>query len=250
MEEKQDKASIGMKILSFLIPLVGLILFISKKKERPGYAKGCGIAALIGFIVGVIMIPVVIVATIGLMGLAVVNTANEVVNSQEFKDSLSTLETAAYNAKFEAYEGNVYGTQVKGLLTTVKSNNAYQSDDSRIVVVTLDGNKIDPSVSASQIKTSDKYNVKMNYNSSGLVDKIIITSTSSSSTNTISNTVTNSIDSTNTVTNTTTNTVSNTTSSSNTVLDTNTIHNTIDNIANTLTNTIEYTNGILNQINH
>ena len=250
MEEKKDKASIGMKILSFLIPLVGLILFITKKKEQPGYAKGCGIAALIGVIVGVIVIPITIAAVIGIMGVLVVNTANEAIKSTDLTSSISAYETAAYNAKYEAYEGSNSVAQVKSLLAIVRTNNAIQDSADRKVEVTLDGTTVDPSVASNQLKNGEKYSVKMHYNDNGLVDKIVITNavTSSSTntmTNSITNTATNSVDSTNTVTNTT-----NSISSTNTVLDTNTIHNTIDSIANTINNTISYTNGLLNQLGY
>lgn len=50
MGEEQDKASAGMKILSFFVPLVGIIIFISEINKRPRYARECGMSALIGFI--------------------------------------------------------------------------------------------------------------------------------------------------------------------------------------------------------
>lgn len=48
-------ASIGMKIVSFLIPLVGLIIYCVNISSAPNKAKECGIAAIIGFFVGAIM---------------------------------------------------------------------------------------------------------------------------------------------------------------------------------------------------
>jgi len=50
----QDKSSIGFGILGFLIPLVGLILWLVWKAQTPLKAKSCGIGALIGVIVYVI----------------------------------------------------------------------------------------------------------------------------------------------------------------------------------------------------
>lgn len=52
MPVSEDKASVGWCILSFFIPLVGLVLFLTNKDKKPKYAKACGIAALIGFILG------------------------------------------------------------------------------------------------------------------------------------------------------------------------------------------------------
>lgn len=50
-----DKMSWGFAILSFFFPLVGLILFLVWRKETPIKAKGCGMGALIGFILNVVV---------------------------------------------------------------------------------------------------------------------------------------------------------------------------------------------------
>lgn len=47
---KPDKQSIGLNILSFFIPFVGLILFFIKRKEYPKKAKGILIWAIIGWV--------------------------------------------------------------------------------------------------------------------------------------------------------------------------------------------------------
>lgn len=44
-----DSNSTGLNILSFLWPLVGLILYLCYKDKAPIRAKGCGKWALIGF---------------------------------------------------------------------------------------------------------------------------------------------------------------------------------------------------------
>lgn len=43
-------------ILGFLFPLVGLILFIVWKKDRPKASKGAGLGALIGFVLGALSV--------------------------------------------------------------------------------------------------------------------------------------------------------------------------------------------------
>ncbi len=48
-----DKPSTGLNILSFLIPLVGLILYLSWQNSTPIKAKAVGKWALIGFCVAV-----------------------------------------------------------------------------------------------------------------------------------------------------------------------------------------------------
>lgn len=51
---EEDKRSVGFGILSFFVPLLGLILYLVWKDKLPEKAKGCGIAALVGFIFAVI----------------------------------------------------------------------------------------------------------------------------------------------------------------------------------------------------
>lgn len=50
-----DKRSIGLNIVSFLVPLVGLILFLVMKKETPKKAKAIGISALVGYILSIVV---------------------------------------------------------------------------------------------------------------------------------------------------------------------------------------------------
>ena len=50
---KKDKLGIGMWILSFLIPLVGIIYYFVKKDEYPAKSKSALMAALIGFAVSI-----------------------------------------------------------------------------------------------------------------------------------------------------------------------------------------------------
>jgi len=53
--EADDGSKVGWGILSFLIPLVGLILFLSWKSERPRTAKVCGVCALVAVILEVVV---------------------------------------------------------------------------------------------------------------------------------------------------------------------------------------------------
>lgn len=65
-----DKKSTGLNILSFFIPLIGLILYLTKKDQTPIKAKGCGKAALIGFILQIVISIVYYVAIFALLGAA------------------------------------------------------------------------------------------------------------------------------------------------------------------------------------
>lgn len=65
-----DKKSTGLNIISFFIPLVGLILYLTQKDQTPIKAKACGKAALIGFILGIVLSIIYIVAMFALVGAA------------------------------------------------------------------------------------------------------------------------------------------------------------------------------------
>ena len=69
--EKTDENSgsrAGWGILSFLIPLVGLILFLTWKQDRPKTAKVCGISALVSVVLNVILSIIVYAVALGMLG--------------------------------------------------------------------------------------------------------------------------------------------------------------------------------------
>lgn len=53
--DAESGSKAGWGVLSFFIPLVGLILFLTWKNERPQTAKVCGICALVSFIVSIVI---------------------------------------------------------------------------------------------------------------------------------------------------------------------------------------------------
>lgn len=54
MPPVEQKANVGLAILSFLIPIAGLIIFLVEKDKKPKTAKASGICALISFIINII----------------------------------------------------------------------------------------------------------------------------------------------------------------------------------------------------
>jgi thiol:disulfide interchange protein len=65
----QEKGNIGWGLLGCCIPLVGLILFLVWRNEKPADAKTAGIGALIGFGLGMLFsILSTVAGTIGAMG--------------------------------------------------------------------------------------------------------------------------------------------------------------------------------------
>ena len=54
MSESNDVPSTGLNILCFLIPIVGLIVYLSMKGSKPIKAGSAGKAALWGFGIGLV----------------------------------------------------------------------------------------------------------------------------------------------------------------------------------------------------
>lgn len=66
-----DKKSVGLNILSFFFPVIGLIIYLATKKDKPVRAKSMGKCALAGFIVGIVLsiVMFIISFTIGMRAL-------------------------------------------------------------------------------------------------------------------------------------------------------------------------------------
>lgn len=56
LSQEEEKADTGLVILSFLVPLVGLILFCMHHETKPAAAKSYGIWALVGVAVCVCLV--------------------------------------------------------------------------------------------------------------------------------------------------------------------------------------------------
>lgn len=65
---KPDNGGFLWGLLGFLIPIVGLVLFLVWKDERPKTAKAAGVGALVSFGLSVLMYLLMMVMGIGLMG--------------------------------------------------------------------------------------------------------------------------------------------------------------------------------------
>ncbi len=76
MPQKEDKASVGLAILSFIIPLVGLIVFLVDRDKKPKNAKTSGICALVSFLLGIVISIIITVAGGAILGSAIDDSEN------------------------------------------------------------------------------------------------------------------------------------------------------------------------------
>ncbi len=106
------------------------------------------------------------------IGLLTYNQAADVID----ENSMSEVENAAFNAKFEQYEGVQRGTSVRTLLQVVTTNNISELYDDRKVevsgVVTMAKDATE--APTDEINTGSTYNVELQY-TEGLVSGIMIT---------------------------------------------------------------------------
>ena len=138
-------------------------------------------------IAGAILLSILIIA----LGIFVFNAAKGAVNTKQ----LDATEKQTFNAPIEQYEGRQIGSSVKQLIAELITNASTNADaDERLPDIEYkDTNNKGPNVNVNSInstvsdtKTSDMstlrskianthyYNIELEYNSSGLVGKIII----------------------------------------------------------------------------
>ena len=67
--EGNDEKSVGLNVLSWFVPLVGIILYFVNKDEKPIQSKSVLHCAIASIIVNVIIVPILIIAiTCGIFG--------------------------------------------------------------------------------------------------------------------------------------------------------------------------------------
>ena len=86
-------------------------------------------------------------------------TINEIMKAQDIEN---------FNAMFESYKGEITGSGVKTLNTTINKHNEASKD--RKVILTVDG--VNVTGSTSNLKTTDNYNIELLYNDEGYIYQI------------------------------------------------------------------------------
>lgn len=81
----EQKANAGLAVLSWFIPLAGLVIYLTEKDTKPKTAKACGKCALASFIINVVLVVLIYVVFFIVLGIVIPNAY----------DSIQNLPTAA-----------------------------------------------------------------------------------------------------------------------------------------------------------
>lgn len=113
----EEKANVGLAVLSFFIPLAGLILFLVKRKEEPKTAKACGISALVSWLIGILLVVLIFVLSYMAVDKAI-DTAKDNVNDyyEKYKDEYDYDYDDDYSNSYED-EDNYYSDYEEDLVT-------------------------------------------------------------------------------------------------------------------------------------
>ena len=137
---QEEKASIGLAILSFFIPLVGLILFFVKRKKRPKTAKACLTAAVIS----------VLLSTVMSCFAGKDDTANEIkesISQIAVEDDTTEAKAAAANDVCGKFGDGKYTNAYFDISYTLPDNFAFKSNQEIADIV---GSEIDASTGVAK----------------------------------------------------------------------------------------------------
>lgn len=134
-----EGSKFGWGVLGFFVPLVGLILYFTWKKDRPKSSKAAGIGALVSVILKVISI--IVVFMIGVASTKSIFDDTKTQIDTEYKDTDNNDDTSDSkkddNKEFSAGEKFMYGNFeiVVGKNYTFDTvNNEFSSDNGKTVV--------------------------------------------------------------------------------------------------------------------
>ena len=71
----QDRGGVAWGCLGFCIPIVGLILWLVWRDEKPKTAKAVGIGALVSAIIGAVFVVIYFIFLVFIIGMAIATTS-------------------------------------------------------------------------------------------------------------------------------------------------------------------------------
>lgn len=126
-----EGSKFGWGVLGFFVPLVGLILYFSWKKDRPKTAKAAGIGALVSVVLNVILAIILVVISInmssdkGLIIDTIIKDYDDNIPNTTIKNEFNAGDTFKFG-DFEIVIGKNY--------TFDKINNEYSTENGKIIV--------------------------------------------------------------------------------------------------------------------
>ena len=76
----EQKANAGLAVLSWFIPLAGLVIYLTEKDTKPKTAKACGKCALASFIINVVLVVLIYVVFFIVLGVVIPNAYDSIQN--------------------------------------------------------------------------------------------------------------------------------------------------------------------------
>lgn len=160
----EEKASVGLAILSFIIPLAGLIIFLTQKEKKPKTAKVSGICALVSFILNIFITIIITIASTVFVGTAVDNAVDipdtipyETYNFENF-ESADSNELSLPEFTYEINVGDTCPVSV--LVPSGYSENdlIWNASDTSIATIDQQGNLtgVSEGVVSISVETTDE----------------------------------------------------------------------------------------------
>lgn len=120
-------------------------------------------------IAGAILVSILLIS----IGVIIINSTGKM--NDQVGTTTDTMAIETFNSQFINYEGNaVSASQIKSLISKIKAsnatNNAAASTDEKYVELVWTS----PLTGASDLKTTKKYKVSLDYATSGYVNKVTI----------------------------------------------------------------------------
>ncbi len=151
----EDKVNVGFAILSFFIPIAGIIIYFCQKKEKPRNAKACGIIATIMIVINLI----ISMATFALSG-SVINKSFDLIKDAASKDESSYSESydidASDDTDSNSNSENTIGSSTTASNTTIANSSTYWTKG----VIAYGDNKITLPVSYKDFSSKTGYTFK------------------------------------------------------------------------------------------
>ena len=115
---KEDKANVWLVILSWFIPIAGLIIFFVKKEDSPKTAKASGLCALISFIINLLVIVISFVlffSTAAQIANDTIENTNDLIEEiyeEENEDQLNNSSNVVVTNDWKSYQVSIGDTLI------------------------------------------------------------------------------------------------------------------------------------------